>query len=129
MRIGALSVALVVLAGVAQAQSLGAVAPASTVVALTPLEWFREFRPKIGREVTVLVDGVARRTIEWRYPVEVRVRTKSGAALTGAEQAAIRDRAVVCRQGVPTNASTTTELGGTFVVEFDCVRLQSYAAQ
>jgi hypothetical protein len=96
----------------------------------TPLEWLRYVRSKVGRNVVVpATDGTVVRTIEWRHPVEVRVRTESGAALTPAEQVAVRDLALVCNRGEARDVSTRTELNGTFVVEYGCVRLQGVSDQ
>jgi hypothetical protein len=93
----------------------------------TPLEWLRYVRPKVGRDVVVpATNGTSVRTIEWRHPVEVRVRTESGAALTGPEQAAIRQLALICDRGGVADVSTRTERNGTFVVEYGCVWLQGY---
>jgi hypothetical protein len=95
----------------------------------TPLEWLRYVRPQEGREVVVDVGGVPVRTIEWWDPVEVRVRTESGAALTDQERAAIRAQAVTCRRGEPTGQVERTELSGTFVIEYRCARLQGFEDQ
>jgi hypothetical protein len=96
----------------------------------TSLEWLRYVYPKIGRNVVVpTTTGTSVRTIEWRHPVEVRVRTESGAALTGPEQAAIRDLALVCDRGRVREVSTRTEMNGTFVVNYGCVWLQGYDDQ
>ena len=139
MRIGALGVAMLVAWGgpgqaggfVSVEQGQMVVTPATTVsdVEPTPLEWLRYVRPKVGRDVAVVVDGQSVRTIEWRHPVEVRVRTESGAALTGPEQAAVLDLAQVCHRGEVRGVTGTTEFNDTFVVEYDCAWLQGYEGQ
>ena len=139
MRIGALGVAMLVAWGgpgqaggfVSVEQGQMVVTPATTVsdVEPTPLEWLRYVRPKVGRDVAVVVDGQSVRTIEWRHPVEVRVRTESGAALTRPEQDAVLDLAQVCHRGVPRDVNATTEFNDTFVVEYDCTWLQGYEGQ
>ena len=139
MRIGALGVAMLVAWGgpgqaggfVSVEQGQMVVTPATTVsdVEPTPLEWLRYVRPKVGWDVAVVVDGQSVRTIEWRHPVEVRVRTESGAALTRPEQDAVLDLAQVCHRGVPRDVNATTEFNDTFVVEYDCTWLQGYEGQ
>ena len=139
MRIGALGVAMLVAWGgpgqaggfVSVEQGQMVVTPATTVsdVEPTPLEWLRYVRPKVGRDVAVVVDGQSVRTIEWRHPVEVRVRTESGAALTRPEQDAVLDLAQVCHRGEPRDVNATTEFNDTFVVEYDCTWLQGYESQ
>ena len=139
MRIGALGVAMLVAWGgpgqaggfVSVEQGQMVVTPATTAsdVEPTSLEWLRYVRPKVGRDVAVVVDGQSVRTIEWRHPVEVRVRTESGAALTRPEQDAVLDLAQVCHRGVPRDVNATTEFNDTFVVEYDCTWLQGYEGQ
>jgi hypothetical protein len=139
MRIGALGVAMLVAWGgpgqaggfVSVEQGQMVVTPATTVSVAepTPLEWLRYVRPKVGRDVAVVVDGQSVRTIEWRHPVEVRVRTESGVALTRPEQDAVLDLAQVCHRGEPRSVRATTEFNDTFVVEYDCTWLQGYEGQ
>ncbi len=103
--------------------------PAPVEVGPTPLEWLRYVRPQEGRDVVVSIGGVPVRTIEWWEPVEVRVRTESGAALTERERAAIRAQAVTCRRGEPAGQVERTERNGTFVIEYRCTRYQGVGAQ
>lgn len=139
MRIGALGVAVLVAWGgpgqaggfVSVEQGQMTVTPATTasVAEPTPLEWLRYVRPRVGQDVSAVVDGRTVRTIEWRHPVEVRVRTESGAPLTGAEQDAVLDLALVCDRGEVRGATGSTEFNDTFVVEYDCAWLQGYESQ
>jgi hypothetical protein len=104
--------------------------PAAAAVEPTPLEWLRYIRPREGRDVVVpVVGGGSVQTIEWWRPVELRVRTESGAALTERERAAIRAEAVRCRRGTPASAEERTESNGTFVIEYRCAWLQGYEDQ
>lgn len=105
------------------------VAASPSVVALvepTPLEWVRYVRPWIGRSTAVPVNGVLVPTIEWRRPVEVRVRTESGEPLTERERVAVRDLALVCDRGQVRDVTDLLERNGTFVVEYDCAWLQGF---
>lgn len=107
------------------AADLVAVAPGAVAAGEPmPLEWVRHVRPRIGRATAVPAGGVAVRTIEWRRPVEVRVRTVSGAVLGAAGERAVRDRALVCDRGEVRDPATRTETNGTFVVTYDCAWLQ-----
>ena len=109
------------------AADLVAVAPATVAVAEpTPLEWVRHVRPRVGRATTVPVNGVLVPTIEWRRPVEVRVRTESGEPLTDLERSAVRDLALVCDRGEVRDVADLLERNGTFVVEYDCAWLQGF---
>ena len=113
--------------GVAPPSGLVAVSPSTVVTAEpTPLEWVREVRPWIGHDTTVPVNGVLVPTIEWRRPVEVRVRTESGEPLTERERLAVRDLALVCDRGEVRDVSDLLERNGTFVVEYDCAWLQGF---
>lgn len=106
--------------------SAGAGRGTIVIVEPTALEWLRYVHPRVGRNVVVAGAGVRVPAIEWRHPVEVRVRTESGAALTEPERAAIRDLALVCRRGDVRNATEHTEMNGTFVIEYDCAWLQGF---
>ena len=111
----------------AWAADLVVVAPGAVVVAEpTPLEWVRHVRPRVGRNTTVPVDGVLVPTIEWRRPVEVRVRTESGEPLTNRELRAVLDLAVICERGEVRDVADLLERNGTFVVEYDCAWLQGF---
>jgi hypothetical protein len=104
--------------------------PAVATVEPTPLEWLRYIRPREGRDVVVpVVGGGSVQTIEWWRPVEVRVRTESGAALTERERAAIRAEAIRCRRGEPAVTEERTESNGTFVIEYRCAWLQGFEDQ
>jgi hypothetical protein len=94
-----------------------------------PLELRRFQRPPEGREVVVTVGGVPIRTIEWAEPVELRVRTESGATLTEVVRAAVRAQVVTCRRGEPTATVERTEVNGTFIIEYRCTRLQGFEDQ
>jgi hypothetical protein len=103
------------------------VAPGAVVVTEpTPLEWVRHVRPRIGRDTAVPVNGVLVPTIEWRRPVEVRVRTESGEPLTEEERRAVLDLAQVCDRGEVRDVSDLLERNGTYVVEYDCAWLQGF---
>lgn len=112
------------------AADLVAVAPPAAVAVATaeptPLEWVRYVHPRIGQATAVTLAGGAVPTIEWRRPVEVRVRTESGEPLSGPEQQAVRDLALVCDRGEVRDARTYTEFNGTFVVTYDCAWLQGF---
>jgi hypothetical protein len=90
----------------------------------TPLEWLRHVGPQVGRDVVVPVAGGQIRTIEWHRDVTVRVRTESGAPLTHAEQAAVRDLALVCRRGEARGGVERVEPNGTYVIDYDCAWIQ-----
>ncbi len=130
--VGALA-ALAWAAPVAAADLVG-VAPVAVVVAgpgtvavrATPLEGVREIYPRIGRNVVANVNGAAVPTIEWRNPVELRVRTFSGVPLTEGERAGVRALADECLRGAPRLVSERTEANDTFVVRYDCVWLQGF---
>lgn len=126
-RIVALTTALA-LAGPAAAADLVLVAPGATGVTPgpTPLEWVRHVRPRIGRDVVIPVSGATVRTIEWRRPVEVRVRSESGAELTAAERQAVLALAPVCDRGEARDVRDLLERNGTYVVEYDCAWLQGF---
>ena len=98
----------------------------STQSSLEPaaLEWVSYEGPWTGRRVVATVNGASVRTIEWRLRNEVRVRTGSGAALTNTQRRAVTDLALNCRQGKARDPVAMLELNGTFVVEYDCARLQ-----
>lgn len=118
-------------AGQAGAADLGTADEAGIVPEIepTPLEWLRYVRPEEGREVTVPVDGTWVRTIEWKRPVEVRVRTESGEPLSVAEKAAIRELALVCDRGEATAPDDRVVPNGTYVIEYDCTWLQGQEDQ
>ena len=104
-----------------------AVVPGTAVVAEpTPLEWVRHVRPRIGRDTAVPVNGVLVPTIEWRRPVEVRVRTESGEPLTEQERRAVLDLAQVCDRGEVVDVTDLLERNGTYVIEYDCAWLQGF---
>ena len=130
MRMRAVAVMMVLgLAGPVGAADLGSdgVATQASVVATpTPLEWLRYMHPREGRNVTIAGNGTSIPSIEWRYPVEVRVRTESGAALPDRERAAIRDLALVCDRGEVRDVTERTEPNGTYVVEYGCAWLQGF---
>lgn len=107
------------------AGDLGAPIPARAAEP-TPLEWVRHVRPRIGRSVAVPSNGVLVPTIEWRRPVEVRVRTESGEPLTDLERRAVRDLALVCDRGEVRDVADLLERNGTYVVEYDCAWLQGF---
>jgi hypothetical protein len=100
--------------------------PGTVAVRATPLEGVRETYPRIGRNVLANLNGAAVPTIEWRNPVEVRVRTFSGISLSEGERAGVRALADECLRGAPRLVSERTETNGTFVVRYDCVWLQGY---
>lgn len=100
------------------------------VVLPTPLEWLRYVRPQVGRDVVVpTTAGATVATIEWWQPVEVRVRTESGLALSEPEKAAILAEALTCRRGEPADARTYVERNGTYVIEYRCAWLQGSEGQ
>ena len=98
-------------------QSVGAAEP-------TRLDWLRHVGPWTGRRVVASVGGKIYPTIEWRSRNEVRVRTESGASLAESERQAVVALALVCNRGEVRDPTTRVELTGTFVVEYDCARLQ-----
>ncbi len=100
--------------------------PSALPVRATPLEGVRETYSRIGRNVVANVNGAAVPTIEWRNPLELRVRTFSGISLSEGERAGVRALADECLRGAPQYVSERTESNGTFVVRYDCVWLQGF---
>lgn len=112
------------LASPAAAADLVVASGGGVVPAPETLEWVLHVQPRIGRDVVVPVDGRGVATIEWRHPVEMRARTLSGEPLSPVERESARATALACERGAPRGVTERVELGGTYVVELDCVWLQ-----
>lgn len=109
------------------ATSVSAAAPP---VSLRRLELYRELLPREGRGVAVPVQGGGTlSTIEWRREAVVRARTRTGAPLSAAELAALRDSQVRCQRGTPTNLREMTGRNLTWELRYDCTWLQGVAGQ
>jgi hypothetical protein len=93
----------------------------------TPVTMERRDGPVTGEEHRVDPPGAERTTphgtvIEWRRPVEVRVRAVSGLPLTREEQDEVRALAVACDDGgASENLFVYVEPDNTVVLSFDCV--------
>lgn len=131
--VGALAAALAWAAPAGAADIMGiapvrvvAADPGTVALRATPLEGVREVYPRVGRNVVANLDGAAVPTIEWRIPIELRVRTFSGVPLTEGQKAAVVALAPECLRGEPRDVSTRVEVNLTFVVLYDCVWLQGF---
>ncbi|TNC73737.1 hypothetical protein [Rubellimicrobium roseum] len=124
MKARALVAGLAIWGGAAAAADLVVAGAAGTVAWPGELEVVRNVGSRDGHRVVVPEPGGARAAIEWRSPVEVRVRTLSGERLSPALQAAARVEATTCDRGVPVDAREAFELNGTYVLRFDCAWLQ-----
>ncbi|EYD77803.1 hypothetical protein Rumeso_00530 [Rubellimicrobium mesophilum DSM 19309] len=124
-----MAVAVLGLAGGAEAGGFAPVGTVRTVTAPvvaapTPLEWLRQVGPQVGQNVRVPANGGYVPGIEWHRDVQVRVRTRSGALLTPAEQASIRAQALICGRGEVRAPMARVEPNGTLVIDYDCAWLQ-----
>ena len=110
--------------GLAPVTSVTAVPASSVGPALPRLEVVRYVGPQVGRDVVVPVNGAQVATIEWHSDVMVRVRTESGALLTPAELSVVQSQALTCERGEVRGPTTRLEPNGTYVIDYDCTRLQ-----